>query len=566
MDHKIVRNGLVNAVIAEMMGPGSEDPFTPNESHVEYELISENPLQRYTVGILYEQGITHNDSDDATTDIEIGSYGPMGDPHDPNDATAEIEIDSDVPMGDLLLDSLLDVATTTANQYYPSSIGMSFYTSGINPELRVQIRWGEYKKTESLECFVFLRELPEAAVDDPVFVRYLKYVNGKLCLLDDLTPDIRDRLLEIAPDSGEWKRAVYLLFNLQLHGWKRTPKYKHADIAFVPSEETTRQREIIDYGLEMICVRRPNLVDNCTLFTLALVNTHKRDVKKNAELTFFQVGFSVSPVDSKVCFLDYEVPVNKSGDDLEDASMALLYRKRKVYAVGHGCAVSWNKEGTLLETQIIPSYEVPSAVFDVEELRSLSHILDMINLSDISNMSRGNMLEELAEFVKVYRGWIDRERDRANLLESHYRKTALRHLETCTAAADRMARGVTLLNEDVIFQAFQLANRAMLMQRYHTELQDQKRYPEDTAVRWPDYHAGVGASWRPFQLAFLLLNLEGITNPTGPDRDLVDLIWFPTGGGKTEAYLGLTAFCIFYRRLRRHVRGGWYCHSYALHT
>src|SRR5690606_6959989 len=65
--------------------------------------------------------------------------------------------------------------------------------------------------------------------------------------------------------------------------------------------------------------------------------------------------------------------------------------------------------------------------------------------------------------------------------------------------------------------------------------------------------------WRPFQLAFLLTVLESSADPDSEDRDTVDLIWFPTGGGKTEAYLGLIAFQIALRRLRHPDTGGGTC-------
>src|SRR5919108_1694705 len=62
--------------------------------------------------------------------------------------------------------------------------------------------------------------------------------------------------------------------------------------------------------------------------------------------------------------------------------------------------------------------------------------------------------------------------------------------------------------------------------------------------------ATVQPQWRPFQLAFLLMNLPGIVHPEHDDREVVDLLFFPTGGGKTEAYLGLAAFTLVLRRLR----------------
>ena len=61
---------------------------------------------------------------------------------------------------------------------------------------------------------------------------------------------------------------------------------------------------------------------------------------------------------------------------------------------------------------------------------------------------------------------------------------------------------------------------------------------------------GLAPEWRPFQLAFILLNLRGIVEPGHYDRGIVDLLFFPTGSGKTEAYLGLAAFTLILRRLR----------------
>lgn len=535
MSYEQVRRQLVNAIVAEMMGPGSEDPYSRDEPDVERELISENPLQRYTVGMLYEQEATPDEDDEDMADSALGA---------------------DVPTGDPTLDALLDMATTTANQYFPSSIGMSFYASGINPPLCVEVRWGEYRRLDVTECFVRLSELPETATISPVFGEYLSFDNGRLFLRKPIANDIRDQLLALAPDSRGWAQAIHRLCDLARDGWKRIPRREVVVVEGLSETNVTRKKIDIADGLALVCIRRPNIADNSTLFTLALVNMHKAGVSKTAERTFFQVGFSVRPADNHTKFLNYRAPIDLT-DDPEQASMNLLYRNRKVLAVGHGCAVTWDHEGTILRTEIMPLYEVPGVIFDVDELKPVSHILQMRNLAGMGNQSRTELLSSLRQFVAIYRAWIDQQQDKIPTLDQAHRATAERHLAACRKAADRMERGIQLLqDDDIVYQAFQLANRAMLMQRYHSRLAETQRYPGDPPILWPDYRDGGEPAWRPFQLAFLLLNLDGMVNPESEDRDIVDLIWFPTGGGKTEAYLGLAAFCIFLRRLRFGKRGG----------
>ena len=148
-------------------------------------------------------------------------------------------------------------------------------------------------------------------------------------------------------------------------------------------------------------------------------------------------------------------------------------------------------------------------------------------------------------------------------LSACYKAAAESNIAGCLKARNRMLAGLKVLNDDsVAWTAFSLANRAMFMQRVHLKLQsdmaDIDRYPGDEdltkLLETLDYGeprsiTGDNYAWRLFQIAFLLMSIESVTNDTACDRDVVDLIWFPTGGGKTEAYLGLTAFTIFYRRL-----------------
>src|SRR5262249_16269670 len=143
-----------------------------------------------------------------------------------------------------------------------------------------------------------------------------------------------------------------------------------------------------------------------------------------------------------------------------------------------------------------------------------------------------------------YEDWIEQRAAEVSTLDASMAKTAEEHLALCRETYARLCRGIqTLAADQSAFEAFQLANSPILKQRARTVwLKSGKPAigPVETDVH----------QWRPFQLAFILLCLPGIADPSLSDLQIADLLWFPTGGGKTEAYLGLIAFVLFLRRLR----------------
>lgn len=543
MDHVSVRQRLRESIVAELMGPGSEYPVEVRQFiDVEDELISENPLQRYSVGILYEQ-IKRSDEEDDSSAGEVGK-------------------------GDAQVDELLDIATTTANQYYPSSIGMSFYISGLNPALSVTIRAAIYRRVTPDECRVLYPTGPQVLVSNSEAREHVAWRDGELWLKQRITRETRQQLIDFDSEDADWVSAVYRLYELQQNGWRRIPLTKTVGVepgTESPGTSPFRFRESVCEGLELVGVHRPEPEKRSTLVTLALVNGFKGEAgnkgraRKRPENSFFQVGFSVTPKNADARFLDYEKRVRRTRKTKEHGiSTELLYRNRQVLGVGHGCALTWDSDGTSLQTEIIPTYEVPGITFNVSELRTVEYVLSMKALSDLSSLSREEICDTLSVFVRTYREWIETKQQEIIQLDESLRSVATRHLDECEQCAARLVRGISILRtDDMAFRAFQLANRAMLMQRVHSELVASRDSGAERGPLWPDYERipDTHARWRPFQLAFLLLNIASMLDPESPEREIVDLIWFPTGGGKTEAYLGVTAFCIFLRRLRDPVRG-----------
>lgn len=228
----------------------------------------------------------------------------------------------------------------------------------------------------------------------------------------------------------------------------------------------------------------------------------------------------------------------------EERELELQYRSRRIYAVGHGAAADWRLEDCAvreIRSEFLPAVEVPQVTADVADPESPE--LGLAYLA--AHPDPAGLCGRLDRFVAGYAHWIAGQYAESEGLSPEERATAGRILARMDTTLNRMRRGVALLRADPLaFMAFQIANQAMLDQMRQTD-----------RLRGTVRGEGV-YRWRPFQLAFLLTGIESTLREEDDHRDTVDLIWFPTGGGKTEAYLGLVACLIAWRRMAHPASGG----------
>jgi len=278
------------------------------------------------------------------------------------------------------------------------------------------------------------------------------------------------------------------------------------------------------------------------LVTLTLVNDAVPSADEGRtgmeKVTLFQTRIEVRPCDGTQLIAR---PSRRAVIDDDDRSDALLYRSALEFAVGHTCSAEWEHGAThgvasIVATTWIPRTLVPGisadghSVFD--GLRTIDG-LKPLSAEWLANASDVQLGAALAELPAVYLQWIALQERAAAGIEASLRGQAEKNLEVCRGVAARISKGVALISkEPAVAAAFRLANRAMHLQH-----------------SWDPEKSRRGAlHWRPFQLGFILLALPSVADAGDQDRSVMDLLWFPTGGGKTEAYLALVAFLAFHRR------------------
>jgi len=414
--------------------------------------------------------------------------------------------------------------------FFPSSLGLSFAADGSATTIQVNAEWGHYRKERRL------REDVEAKPGFHILKR-------------EVDKDV----------FSVWQRA-------QREGMI---SIKLTDGDIEPRAPVPEQPQVLIKGR----VRRHN---NAWLVTLFLVNEQPSQKENVDQQWLFQVSMSVCDPRKEPIFIERVAVLDIAPDnrDGEFAQQAMLYRDVVEFAVGHGTgahaeiAANDPRRATRLVSKSVPTFEVPRTEQPdiTKEPRAADVVLDMKGLSALH---AADFEHALMPIVTAYRQWIDDQEAKVSKpvarLTGH-EDAARQAVSDARAVASRIEAGIGLLGKDAnAAEAFRFANEAMwrqrvqqlaIAQRATAKSGDVGEMPLADAVALVD--KPTQRSWRLFQLAFICLNLPALAHLKHEDRiddtALVDLLFFPTGGGKTEAYLGLVAYTLAIRRLQGTIR------------
>ena len=497
-----VRDFIVASLRRKLIGPDPGYPavqWSADRSLNGQEILrpQDPPRYRYAAGILFPNGVTYSGAMaapelPATEGVSANDGDPEGPP--------EGEVPNEASAGD-------EEEVEQSFNFLPSSMGISFLIAA-GTGVRVTLEWATYEE----------RNLPGYGAGQPQADSMLWF---------------REPHLECIPLSED---------------------------ALKPGSHPEREVFRNNHGaiLNLHWISRSWGQNGERLVTLTMIHRGAQEVSNQACL--YQCSFNVG-CESDAAILPYPERVESNADE-EELSLRLLYRHKPVFAVGHGCAADWiTDSGPRLLARSVRSETMP--VFEQAPIAPLDLIPDVdLSMLRMSRMSRGGLSQVCNSLADAYESWIkgkSAELESDTTLSPKLRERGRVHLANCRACLVRMKAGIGLLEIDGdVFEAFSEMNHAMVAQRAHYELASvaEKRrtwrkegaeyIPERPYVE-PEYPERT--SWRPFQLAFVLMNLVSFADPLSEERDVADIIWFPTGGGKTEAYLGLAAFGILHRRL-----------------
>lgn len=374
----------------------------------------------------------------------------------------------------------------------PSSIGISFYVESSLPSINLEVNWGDYTRST------------EKKINK----------NGK---------------------------------EVSVASFSRHPLKETLLVNFGEFERTKEYSLVCDSNVH-IHISKIQLKQGYSLVTAYVIN-RRTNAENDLESLMFQVELQAVSVDGNAVFYAEHICRDILAPD------EFYFEQRPILGRGRGCAATWgeavNGRTTYVKSDFIPQYEFPGVSAALEGFDKF-----YFSMRDLSvKTKKDTILEKLNTLANIYGKWIqdklvnDKKMQDAGFTE----KIGNTVITKCNEALRRICEGITLLyNDDISFDAFCFMNRCMILQR--NILNYSKKHGAGIDCSFKDFvdprKPENDFGWRPFQIAFILMNLSSMVNPLHNDREIVDLLYFPTGGGKTEAYLGLMAFVIANRRLR----------------
>jgi hypothetical protein len=548
------RKFLVDSLKAEMVGPDPHgSPLDTSKSNsfqsrelalgpwvdsvTGEEILTDRvpPMRRYGVGVLFPEGAKVNEEEP-----ENGLLFEIDEPIQGNAALP----DGRGKRASIMDNESGDYDLATANERDPRSAAISFVVDDSARYLSVVISGSYY---QPFNVLIGNRR------DKNTPLEQTGAIASNASSLDQTEEDVVE---EKTFTTRVWhvRRPIVLTAKVDLEDAEGSKK------GFTVSPVESNDPHPLTLNIFGYVRKRP---DHSQRFvTIALKNDSPKDNCNTHG--FFQAEFDV--VSSGADGTDLPFPPYPEREDSallrtdpEARSLALLYRDYRTFAIGHGCTASWTEQqASIVQTisaHFFPTYEAPSITPDIFDENDNSLAVSMNDLA--GNGIQVNQFKSLDDLTLAYEAWILKKENEALLLPAIHQEASQRHIQLCRRNLDRMRKGRKLLDDNPnARRAFQLANEAVFKQQTTIPSEARKvTFDKKTKVFRVEPRAAKNISslgyWRPFQIGFLLSSLCSTIDPDDDDRETVDLIFFPTGGGKTEAYQALIAFSLFYQRITK---------------
>lgn len=600
LDEK-AREIIQSRILKGMIGPGSDTWGLEDKE----EIISDYPLQRYFSGIVFPdkticKTIDEKENADAESDASIESK-------ETNEEDIEKQKEVETKFSGIANPND-DELKISQNNFFPTNIGLSVALQKDIKTIDVTFSFGLYYQPKQSEIKIKINQAGydsffEEGIPIPLAWRdILKYEEGFMFLERDLKGEQSkperengeygqfDKFkhfsnLKRQTEEGGYFSAYYYINYLEKlvsRVWKR----KDYQITEKIVIENTSKPILLNLGDGIYKDTRVGYnikvypASNSDYIKVQIVNLSEkhpsnRFSNKSEPLnkkSLFQTVISIKS-DGITEYKDHTLSTYYPDAELEDKEaeeIEFIYRNVNSYAVGHNCSAKWNDNHTLAETTFLPEQNIKDVINEFDD-NSLDDCLDIKNLSNWG-LPKETVIANLKRFVKSYKEWIEKQETEVEKLNRAENEIANRLLDRQKENFNRLNFNVDLLNDDKVFRAFQIANTAMLIQlivsndkrlgkieKEISEFDIELNFDNLEFFKTYDSKKQLGfiPKYRPFQLAFFILSLEEMVDPEKrQQKNTVDLIWFPTGGGKTEAYLAVTAFTIAYRRINNDLNFG----------